>query len=106
MFGFIEGCDRRQQLFLPDCIDDYVAGDSPVRIVDVFLDELDLAMLGFAGAAATGRPGYHPATLLKLYICGSIIQVQSSGRLERCPLGARDRGLVSTERILLRAAGV
>ena len=57
MGRFIEGCDRRQQLFLPDCVDDYVAEDSPVRIVDVFVDELDLAALGFADAAATGRPG-------------------------------------------------
>ena len=58
MGRFIAGCDRRQQLFLPDCVDDYVAEDSPVRIVDVFVDELDLA--------ATGRRGYHPAMLLKL----------------------------------------
>jgi transposase len=60
MRRFIEGCDRRQSLLLPDCIDDYVSEDSPVRVVDVFVDELDLAALGFEGAAATGRPGYHP----------------------------------------------
>jgi transposase len=83
MGRFIEGCDRRQQLFLPDCVDDYVAPDSPVRVVDVFVDELDLAALGFADAAATGRPGYHPAMLLKLYIYGYLNQVQSSRRLER-----------------------
>lgn len=83
MGRFIEGCDRRQQLFLPDCVDDYVAEDSPVRIVDVFVDELDLAALGFADAAATGRPGYHPAMLLKLYTYGYLNQVQSSRRLER-----------------------
>ena len=83
MGRFIEGCDRRQQLFLPDCVDDYVGEDSPVRIVDVFVDELDLAALGFADAAATGRPGYHPAMLLKLYIYGYLNQVQSSRRLER-----------------------
>ncbi|MET3826598.1 transposase [Sphingomonas sp. PvP055] len=83
MGRFIAGCDRRQQLFLPDCVDDYVAEDSPVRIVDVFVDELDLAALGFADAAATGRPGYHPAMLLKLYIYGYLNQVQSSRRLER-----------------------
>ena len=83
MGRFIEGCDRRQQVFLPECVDDYVADDSPVRIVDVFVDELDLTTLGFEGAAATGRPGYHPATLLKLYIYGYLNQVQSSRRLER-----------------------
>ena len=83
MSRFIEGCDRRQRLLLPDCIEDYVAEDSPVRVVDVFVDELDLAALGFVGAAVTGRPSYHPATMLKLYIYGYLNQVQSSRRLER-----------------------
>ena len=83
MSRFIEGRDRRRRLLLPDCIDDYVAEDSPVRVVDLFVDELDLGELGFGGAAATGRPGYHPATLLKLYIYGYLNQVQSSRRLER-----------------------
>jgi len=83
MTRFIEGCDRRQRLLLPDCVDDYVGEDSPVRVVDVFIDELDLEALGFEGAAATGRPGYHPATLLKLYLYGYLNQVQSSRRLER-----------------------
>lgn len=83
MGRFIEGCDRRQRLLLPDCVDDYVAEDSAVRVVDAFVDELDLAGLGFEGAATTGRPGYHPATLLKLYIYGYLNQVQSSRRLER-----------------------
>ncbi len=68
---------------MPACVDDYVGEDSPVRIVDVFVDELDLTALGFTGAAATERPGYHPATLLKLYIYGYLNQVQSSRRLER-----------------------
>ena len=70
MSRFIEGCDRRQRLLLPDCDDHYVVEGSAVRVVDVFVDELDLATLGFEGAAATGRPSYHPATLLKLYIYG------------------------------------
>jgi hypothetical protein len=83
MTRFIEGCDRRQRLLLPDCVDDYVGEDSSVRVVDVFIDELDLEALGLAGAAATGRPGYHPATLLKLYLYGYLNQVQSSRRLER-----------------------
>lgn len=80
---FIEGCDRGQRLLLPDCIDDYVGEESPVRVVDVFVDELDLSGLGFEGAAATGRPGYHPAMLLKLYLYGYLNQVRSSRRLER-----------------------
>lgn len=83
MSRFIEGCDRGQKLLLPDCVDDYVGEDSAVRVVDVFIDELDLGALGFEGAAATGRPGYHPATLLKLYLYGYLNQVQSSRRLER-----------------------
>jgi transposase len=68
MAGFIEGKNRREQLLLPDCLDDYVAENNPVRVVDVFIDELDLGGLGFAAAAATGRPGYSPATMLKLYL--------------------------------------
>ena len=64
-------------------MDDYVAEDSPVRIVDVFVDELNLTALGFEGAASTGRPENHPATMLKLYIYGYLNQVQSSRRLER-----------------------
>src|SRR6266436_8969211 len=82
---FVEGCDRRQIALLPDCLDDYVSEDSPVRVVDVFIDELDLAALGFSGVVpeATGRPGYHPATLLKIYMYGYLNQVQSSRRLER-----------------------
>lgn len=83
MGRFIEGCERRQALLLADCVDDYVGEENPVRVIDVFVDELDLATLGFEGAAATGRPGYHPATLLKLYLYGYMNQVQSSRRLER-----------------------
>ena len=83
MAGFIEGEDRRERLLLPDCLDDYVAEDNPVRVVDVFVDEFDLPTLGFAGPAATGRPGYSPATMLKLYLYGYLNQVQSSRRLER-----------------------
>src|SRR6516162_10583493 len=60
MTGFMEGKDRRDRLLLPDCLDDYVSGDNQVRVVDVFVDELDLRTLGFAGPAATGRPGYSP----------------------------------------------
>src|SRR5215831_5182 len=83
MAGFIEGEDRRERLLLPDCLDDYVGEDNLARVVDVFVDELDLTMLGFAGPAATGRPGYSPATMLKLYLYGYLNRVQSSRRLER-----------------------
>jgi transposase len=81
--AFIAGEDRRERLLLPDCLDDYVTKDNLVRVVDVFVDELDPARLGFAGPAATGRPGYSPATMLKLYLYGYLNQVQSSRRLER-----------------------
>jgi transposase len=82
---FIEGDDRRQVTLLPECLDDYIAVDNPVRVVDVFVDELDLQKLGFDGmqAEVTGRPAYHPATLLKIYIYGYLNRIQSSRRLER-----------------------
>jgi transposase len=85
MKRFVEGEDRRQATLLPDCLDDYVTEDNPVRIVEVFIDELDLAALGFAGIVPemTGRPSYHPATLLKIYLYGYLNRVQSSRRLER-----------------------
>lgn len=84
MKRFIEGLDRSQTTFLPDSIDDYVDKENPVRAVDGFVDMLDLAALGFDVAPeATGRPGYHPATMLKLYVYGYLNQVQSSRRLER-----------------------
>src|SRR5258708_35585057 len=85
MNRFVEGEDRRQATLLPSCLDDYVSEDNPARGVDVFVDELDLGALGFEGVvpAATGRPAYHPNTLLKLYIYGYLNRVQSSRRLER-----------------------
>jgi len=84
MSGFIEGSDRRQATLFPERLDDYIAEDSSVRVIDVFVDELDLSGLGFkTQPAATGRPGYHPATLLKLYIYGYLNRVHSSRRLER-----------------------
>ena len=72
MARFIEGADRRQAALLPESLDDYVDVDNPVRVVDAFVDALDLTELGFDGVApeATGRPGYHPATLLKIYMYG------------------------------------
>ena len=85
MKRFIEGESRTQSILLPASLEDYVADTNPVRVVDVFVDELDLGKLGFDGVApaATGRPSYHPAVLLKLYIYGYLNRIQSSRRLER-----------------------
>jgi transposase len=85
MKRFVEGADRRQATLLPDTLEDYVTEDNPVRVLDVFIDELDLGALGFAGVVAevTGRPAYHPATLLKIYLYGYLNRIQSSRRLER-----------------------
>src|SRR5437899_3577034 len=85
MKRFIEGEDRTQVSLLPACLDDYVEAENPVRVVEVFVDGLDLEALGFVGIdpAATGRPAYHPAVLLKLYIYGYLNRIQSSRRLER-----------------------
>src|SRR5947199_5535857 len=85
MQRFIDGEDRAQQALLPHGLEDYVDGAHPVRVIEVFIDELDLAALGFSGVtpAATGRPAYHPSTLLKIYLYGYLNRVQSSRRLER-----------------------
>ena len=85
MKRFVEGEDRRQGVLLPEYLDDYVDEDNPVRVVDVFVGDLDLAELGFDGVVpeATGRPAYHPSTLLKIYLYGYLNRVQSSRRLER-----------------------
>ena len=85
MGRFVEGEDRRQSLLLPESLDDYVTEDNPVRVVEVFIEELDLGALGFDGVkpAATGRPAYHPSSLLKIYLYGYLNRVQSSRRLER-----------------------
>lgn len=83
--GYIVGEDRDQASLLPGRIDDYVAADAPVRVIDAFADGLDLAVLGFvrAAPAGTGRPGYDPRDLLKLYVWGYFNEVRSSRRLER-----------------------
>ena len=85
MGRFVEGADRSQLCLLPECLDDWVNQDNPVHVIEAFVEALDLAALGFVGAtpAATGRPAYHPAVLLKLYIYGYLNRVQSSRRLER-----------------------
>ena len=85
MARFVEGMDRAQVALLPECLEDWVDENNPVRAVDVFVEALDLVELGFDGARpmATGRPGYNPSVLLKLYIYGYLNRVQSSRRLER-----------------------
>jgi transposase len=69
---FVEGAERGQETLLPECLEDWIDADNPVRVIDVFLDELDLVGLGFDRVVpeATGRPGYHPSVLLQLYIYG------------------------------------
>jgi transposase len=85
MRRFVEGADRSQTTLFPESLDDWIGEDNPVRVIDAFVDALDLAGLGFDGVMpeATGRPSYHPAVLLKLYIYGYLNRVQSSRRLER-----------------------
>lgn len=85
MAGFIEGISRDQTTLFPEHLDDWIAEDNLVRVVDIFVDELDFAGLGFHrhAAARTGRPGYHPAVLLKLLIYGYLNRIPSSRRLER-----------------------
>lgn len=85
MKRFIQGENRTQGTLLPELLDDYVAEDNPVRVIEVFVDELDLGSLGFDGVSPeeTGRPSYHPSTMLKIYLYGYINRVQSSRRLER-----------------------
>lgn len=85
MKRFVEGADREQATLFPESLEDWVGEDNPVRVIDVYVDELDLAELGFAGVdpKTTGRPSYHPSVLLKLYIYGYLNAVHSSRRLER-----------------------
>jgi len=85
MGRYIDGADRTQSVLFPERLDDWVEQDNPVRVVDAFVDALDLSGLGFdrAEAAETGRPGYRPGTLLKIYVYGYLNRIQSSRRLER-----------------------
>jgi len=79
MSRFVEGQARNQVTLLPECLDDYIAQDSTVRLVDAFIEELDMVALGFAGAtpAATGRPSYHPSIMLKVYLYGYLNRIWS-----------------------------
>jgi transposase len=85
MKRFVEGADRGQSTLFPECLDDWIDENNPVRVIDVFVDTLAFAGLGFEGVepAEIGRPAYHPSTLLKLYVYGYLNRVQSSRRLER-----------------------
>ena len=84
MKRFVEGLDRGQATLFPECLSDWIDAENPVRVIDAFVDALDLAEVGFeVEPAETGRPAYHPSALLKLYIYGYLNRVQSSRRLER-----------------------
>ena len=115
MTRFVVGEDRSQSTLFPERMDDYLGEDNPVRAVDVFVDDLELAKLGFGGVEpeATGRPAYHPATLLKIYVYGYLNRVQSSRRLERecqrnielvCPKLAFPHRLGQSPQVLCRRA--
>src|ERR1700688_1344277 len=101
MRRFVEQADRGQWTLLPECLDDFIDESNPVRVIDVFVDALDLAEMSFEGVepAATGRPSYHPAVLLKLYIYGYVNRVQSSRRLER-EAGRHVEGMWLTGRLV------
>ena len=85
MKRFIQGANRDQLVLMPERLDDFVDEDNPVRVIDAYVESLDLGQLGFEGVepCTTGRPGYHPAVLLKLYLYGYFNRIQSSRRLER-----------------------
>ena len=85
MKRFVEGVDRDQAMLFPECLEDWVEENNAVRVIEAFVEGLDLGGLGFSGVdpQATGRPAYHPSVLLKLYIYGYLNRVQSSRRLER-----------------------
>src|SRR5947209_12811320 len=101
MRRFVEGMDRGQSALFPECLEDWIYEDNPVRAIDVFVEKLDLAELGFGGVdpEATGRPSYHPSVLLKLYIYGYLNRVQSSRRLE-CEAGRNLEAMWLTGRLV------
>ena len=93
MKRYVEGEDRSQAILFPERLDDYITEDNPVRVIDVFVEELDLAALGFQGMEpeATGRPAYHPSALLKIYVYGYLNRIQSSRRAAQCGARLADR---------------
>ena len=104
MHRFIEGQDRARASFLPASLEDYVDADNTARVIEAFIEALDLGPLGFAvEPAATGRPSYHPAMMLKLYIYGYLNRIQSSRRLERECRRRRSRRVARAQcRIIVR----
>ena len=100
MKRFIEGEDRTQVTLLPECLDDYVGSDNPVRVVEAFVEQLDLRQMEFEGVdpLVTGRPAYHPAVLLKIYTYGYLDRLHSSRRLERETQRNGGRGVVFGDR--------
>jgi hypothetical protein len=95
MSGFIDEADRNQGTLLPERVEEYVSEENPVRVIDAFVGELDLAKLGFEGMEPkpTGRPGYHPATMLKIYLYGYLNRIQSSRRASHPTLWVHHRAL-------------
>ena len=84
MSGFIESACRSQATLFPDRLDDYLTDENEIRVIDAFIDSLILPDLGFKTVPSdTGRPGYHPSTMLKLFVYGYLNRIQSSRRLER-----------------------
>lgn len=97
MSGFIQGESRTQSTLLPELLDDYICEENPVRVIDVFVDSFDLTQMGFKTVpAGTGRPAYHPSTMLKLFIYGYLNRVQSSRRL---PQGQQQGASISLSRV-------
>ena len=85
MKRFVEGADRGQSTLFPECLDDWIDENNPVRVIDAFVDALDLGALDFEGVAPaeTGRPAYHPSVLLKLYVYGYLNRVRAGGSSAR-----------------------
>jgi transposase len=85
MKRFVEGIDRGQSTLFPECLEDWICEDNPVRVIDAFIEELDLAKLKFCGInlEATGRPAYHPSVMLKLYIYGADTMLRYSAKSGR-----------------------
>ena len=102
MARYVEGRDRSQSFLLPENIDDYVGEENPVRAVEAFVDALDLAQLRFGKVipAETGRPSYHPSTMLKIYLYGYLKRIQSSRRLDHLMEALGSEQLVRATRCL------
>jgi transposase len=104
MKRFIQSENRNQFTLLPECLDDYISEDNPVCVIDWFVDEQDLIELGFDDAepASTGKPGYHPSLLLKIYICGYLNRIQSSRQPQIAPVVESSAPRLDVRRCVLR----